>query len=352
MQNFSAFFTITESKQSIVNLGFPKVIAKILQERFKEKAPLLAKWMAQQMSLILRPNSKKTPWEQEEINYFGEKSNLYKMVEMYENEGQRMDHIERQELYDDIKEEFFNRLFWKYRLIKDFLKNPSLPISNYKNLSFSDARKKYDTMRLQKDETVLHTCKSGNVWADVGQDNEIVGNIMKNCGRCSLMSLSEDKTMVWLREGGKNGTPKVLVTYSRQDKTIGAITGKAGSSVKDKYVPDIIEWVEAFGLTINSHTNMNELVRIYSKYTDRLQNGISSISRLREKGHWSYNSHFIVDLKSGPVLVWGFKEFDLNKVWILASHFQMKPSEKTLIKIIDSFDDLGEFEEALERVNK
>lgn len=255
MRTFLQF--LTESKQSIVNLGYPEIIAKILYKKFGRNAPLIAKWFRGYRFSREIPDN----WWLQTTTSFNRDISLYDYTVLYkkvdnpeEYNKYLVDQLELRSRGDyDVKEEkaklakiieslFMDDIFFKYGIIKDILNGDIKDLSPYKNLSMREAQNKKDHKKIFQETTPLKTYKNGYKWINVGKHCHLLGDLMRNCGSAGLMSWDEDKTMIALFD--RNNNPHVVVVYSPNEHRISGDEGIASTEVKSKYHKYVIDLAE------------------------------------------------------------------------------------------------------------
>lgn len=258
---------ILESKQNIVNLGFPPLIASFFFERFGNKAFLLAKWYKEARNYRNLPDdvwfSKSDPG-----NMFDRPrhATLWDFVEMYEaaasgdlqkyaqarNEAGYGSPEEGRDLAADanmwlatIKENFFGDAFFARVFVKDVISGQIADLKPYSKLPIATAEDKYDKKRVFKDVTPVRQYDNGWKWINVGPRCQLIGGKMKNCGSTGVMSLDPDRTMMTLFDKGDK--PHVVVTYSPNDKRVSGDEGVGGTPVKDAYGDYVLDLAKTLG---------------------------------------------------------------------------------------------------------
>jgi hypothetical protein len=77
---------LQESKQGIINLGFPEVLSSILYKRFGNKAPLIAKWIKDYniYKATNRAGEVAQDWWRAANRRFSRGLNLVDLIDLYE----------------------------------------------------------------------------------------------------------------------------------------------------------------------------------------------------------------------------------------------------------------------------
>ena len=220
-----------ESKQSIINLGFPEVAAAIFYEIFGNKAFLFAKWYKEYKVSTQNVIDKRGWWEY--AHSFGSSSLRIKdYVDLYnaakiskeeyneirkQNELRQISDFNQQQtlslLKDQIKEKLLDSVFFSYNnFIEAILKKEITDLKPYENLTFQQASEKYEQKKIFEDKTPLKTYPDGWKWIDAGKKCHIIGDKMRNCGSTGVMGTDADRTMLTLFD--PNNEPHVVATYS------------------------------------------------------------------------------------------------------------------------------------------
>jgi hypothetical protein len=261
---------LTESKNSIVSLGLPSVIAELFYEKFGNSAPLLARWYSETI------NGK---WNRQEIG-----KELFDLVFLYEHSKNKEDYLkalEKLELYVDnedvldvdnervdLKNQIRNELFHKYFFLKKIIKEIEVgkikDLSPYKNLSIEDAITKYDKKRIFEEMKPLRTYPDGYKWINVGKECSIIASEMSNCGNAGWMTDDRDGTILALFS--PDNKPHAIVTYSPNKKIISGDQGAASSEVKEKYHDYILDLVDFLGVKMDEKRTKSQLLLKKYKY--------------------------------------------------------------------------------------
>jgi len=259
---------LSESKQSIVGLGFPEFIAKLLYERFGKHAFLMAKWFRGYKYYGGKEEPPKHWWKLLRPG-FGETVSLPDLTYLYNatdspesyraalehlglhiDEGESYDEYylqeQKQALAQEIKEQLFKDIaFTGYSIVRAIESGEVNP-TPYKNLTLMDAQEKYDKKQVFKVKKPLKVYPNGYKWIDVGKKCFMLGNMMRNCGSAGLMSSDPDRTIIALFDA--KGMAHVMVTYSPNEGRISGDQGGASTEVKEDYhdyVLDLAEFLKA-----------------------------------------------------------------------------------------------------------
>lgn len=295
-----------ESKQDIVNLGFPEIIAKLFYNKFGNLSFLLAKWYRD----YKYPNDPKPEnWWLQTTSGFYQTSSLYDLTDLYrftdteENyrralyrKGISDDNFldleyERKEIEKQIELFLFKREhFFENDFVKKIISGEISDLAPYKKLSFDDARTKFDKKNIFKDKQPIKVYSNGFKWIDVGSKCHLIADTMKNCGSALLMSSDKDRTMLVLFDG-KN-KPHIVVTYSPNEKRINADQGVASSVPKEKYHDYILDLANFLNVRYDSELSKSPALR--AKYLiSRITNNFEKLP-IEEDG-WSAYFRFTVD---------------------------------------------------------
>jgi hypothetical protein len=262
---------LKESKQNIMNLGFPEVIASLFFERFGKHAFLMARWFREYHGYgytdkETRTNYSKDWWWKSNKKWSRSELDIVDIVDLYEagkTSKEAYDEVRERlelnidpeddfdprerlpDLKEEIKEILYKDVFFVFTLIEDIESKKITNLQPYKDLSFSEAKDRYDNIRIFDTKQLIKIYKNGWKWIDVGNRCQLVGKLMKNCGSAGVMSWDEDKTILTLFD--KNNKPHVVVTYSPNEKRISGDEGAASTEVKGKYHRYILDLAEHLG---------------------------------------------------------------------------------------------------------
>ena len=301
---------LSENKQEIIALGFPKVIADILYENFGKNAFQIAKWNKDYSGF----KDKENWWIMTNSSYSMRTLGLADYVRLYEGTKdvesfkkafyhvyEKEPKIEEYELEEQrdffkkrIEEDLLNSTFFDYlTLIKDVKDGKLTDLAPYKKLSYQQAQDKYDKKQIFKDVSPIKVYENGWKWINVGKKCHLIGDKMKNCGSAGVMSSDEDRTIIVLFDKGNK--PHVIVTYSPNQKRISGEEGIAGSLVKDKYSNYVVDLEDILGAKIDKQKTKNKILKLKSFFKDSLKD----IKRLGKILKYDYNEYFLVELKNG-----------------------------------------------------
>lgn len=285
-----------ESKQTLINIGFPEVIASLFYEIFPKNAVLLAKWFREYS--IYSKEHEKDWWRMRFSSLFRSRDtlDLYGLVKLYEagkksqkdyNEMRRElrlwvdpDEIEYPDakvdqetlngLRDAIKEKLLEDVFFSSTIVDDVLTGKLKDLKPYENLSFQEAKDKYDSLRIFDQRQIIKTYKNGWKWINAGAKCQLVGGLMRNCGSTGVMSTDPDKTMLTLFD--PNNKPHVVVTYSPNENRISGDEGVASTPVKDAYHKYVLDLSDHLGARFDASRSKSTVLKIKAILRDKLKN--------------------------------------------------------------------------------
>jgi len=269
--NFKRFFEqslITESKQEIMNLGYPPIMAKLFFKRFGRNAYLIAKWYRDYRTHDPTENWFNWVHDGSQALQLPDMIKLYQATDSPENYIKALEKldlsIDNKEYYNDyylqekrqllekqIENKMFSEIFFVYySLINDVTSGKLRNVAPYKNLKFLEAQHKYDQKNIFQEKQPLKIYNNGFRWIDVGKKCTLVGHLMKNCGSAGVMSSDENRTMIALFD--PENKPHVVVTYSPNQKRISGDEGVASTEVKVKYHRYILDLAQFLGANFDA----------------------------------------------------------------------------------------------------
>lgn len=287
------FGYLTESVQSLVNIGFPKIIASILNAKFGKNAHTIGKWYKEYDSLGSDRGNKW--WKRPVFSMMQSDKEIRQNVEMYEMlqkvntkeefEKER-DIIQKKYIYEsldfseqktdlieylktEIEKELFKSLFFDKRIIKNIMDGTLTDLKPYEKLDFFEANKKYEEKIIFSDLTPVKSYPNGWRWINVGKRCDYVGSMMRNCGSSGVMSYDKDRTIIALFD--KENIPHVVVTYSPNEKRISGDEGGAGTPVKNEYADYVLDLSNVLGVNFDSEKTKSKFLRIKHKLGDKLK---------------------------------------------------------------------------------
>ena len=299
---------LTESKQSIINLGYPPIIADLFYQKFgNDKAFLLSKWFKDYHNYLGYKD-----WWKRRFSGFG-KVNVDDYIQLYyatfkdqtfyfnmlDNMGLSHDkevydlEEERKEWKKEITEEFFKDIFFQaFNIILDIMSGKLKDLKPYENLKFLDAETKYDEKRIFKETKPIKTYDNGWFWVNVGKRCHLMGHYMKNCGSAGVMSSDKDRTIIGLFDNFLK--PHIMITYSPNEKRISGEEGVGSTNPKDEYHDYILDLSKILGAKFDVGRSKSPLLIL--KYM--LGNKMSNIKRLKNSSSvWTEFFQFIFENK-------------------------------------------------------
>jgi hypothetical protein len=280
---------LTESKQSIINLGFPEVIASLLYEKFGNKAFLIAKWY-KEYKAIGKIAEDKNWWRSAHQSFFSRNIELSNLVDLFnaakvsEEEYNKVrnkyrlgdaEDYDRQEtlsfLKDEIKEKFFDGGFFTYNnFVQSIINGQTTDLNPYKDLSFDEASEKFETKKVFQDTEPLKVYSDGWKWINAGKKCDFIGTRMRNCGSTGVMSTDPDRTMLTLFDGSNN--PHVVATYSPNENRISGVEGGASTQIKSEYIPYVLDLVKQMGIRLDTQYEKSKELKIKYILGDNIKN--------------------------------------------------------------------------------
>lgn len=264
--------SLAASQSNIINLGYPKILAKIFDEKFGKNAFTIARWMKELH----------VPGDNDWINKIGRRpgnwmsdGDLKKCIGLFDAAQTAIDKnapslyvkykrendfgvMEResdltteelretqQYLVSEMTEEIIGDLFFYHSIGRDILSGKLSNLAQYKKLSFREALNKFNEKKVFQDQTPFKVYPDGWRWINVGNKCELIGGKMQNCGSAGVMGSDPDRTMYALFDISDN--PHVLLTHSPNEKRISGVEGIGGSTIKDKYSDYVMDLVDMLG---------------------------------------------------------------------------------------------------------
>jgi len=284
---------LQESKQGIINLGFPEVLSSILYKRFGNKAPLIAKWIKDYniYKATNRAGEVAQDWWRAANRRFSRGLNLVDLVDLYEASFKSVEELnkvrkelelqvvpeeevsleDKRRVYKAEIENMFEReeIALYSVFIKDIESGKIKDLKPYKDLSFDDAKKKYDEKRVFEEQEPVKAYSNGWRWIDVGPKCELVGKKMSNCGSTGVMSMDPDKTMITLFDDNQN--PHVVVTYSPNEKRISGDEGAGSTAVKSEYHSYVLDLTKTLGVQFDYDKSKSKELRLKGAIGDAVK---------------------------------------------------------------------------------
>jgi hypothetical protein len=285
------------SISSIVSLGYPEVVAKVIRKMFGENSHTIAKWLKEYYSRreedFIHSIGKATAvWGKKSLTLALEKyTAAEKGIDAYqkfltENDfyipyGETLTDeylIDQKEDAKYIMEESIkDDIFFYNSFLQDIMSGKLTDLNPYKRLSFNDAVTKYNKKKIFQDQEPVLSYPNEWRWINVGKRCELVGSLMNNCGSAGVMSDDPDKTIITLFDD--NNKPHVLVTYSPNQKRVSGYEGRASSGVKDEYSQYVISLTDHLGAKLD----IDKSESVKSKYlslTYQLRNFAEKVTRI------------------------------------------------------------------------
>lgn len=335
---------IYESKQSIINLGYPEIIAKLFYKHFGNKAFILAKWYKE----YYHNSSDDKKWWLLAHSNFGRSHSLNDYVQLYnatdsiENYKLMRTKLELssdEDLIDDyylkeqrelilkkIEQKLLDDSFFKLNvIISDFISGKLKNVAPYEKMRFWDANLKYDETRVFDEMTPIKTYENGYKWINVGKRCSFVGHYMKNCGSAGVMSTDADRTIISLFDS--ENKPHVIITYSPNENRISGDEGVGSSEVKSEYHSYIMDLANILNAKFDVDRTKSKFLKL--KYL--LKNKTTNIRKL--KVSTVYDEYFKIKIGS---------EIYYTNGYIVASEAEIKNAfEKKKTQNIKLKYDLG-----------
>lgn len=276
---------LESSKQNIVNLGYPKIIASIIYNKFGKNSFIIAKWIKETNNYKAPVGEEKRWWYySNRKGFFSKELGLVELLELYESSNsldnyikkreemglhidkESMDELDMDEVRNYIMIKMDEKLMEEYifttTLLKAILSNRINNMKEYSKLSFDDALERYNEKNVFGKVVPLRVYNDGYRWIDVGRKCELIQSKMKNCGSVGLMSRDKDATMISLFD--KLNRPHVIVTYSPSEHRISGIQGIASSVIKSEYHDYVLDLADFLEANIDYHREKSKLLAIKS----------------------------------------------------------------------------------------
>lgn len=298
---------LNESKQSIINLGFPSVIASILYEKYGKNSFLIAKWYKDYYTAGYDGMDNKTWWRRTNTSFSSTRLELNDLIMLYEaakisfeeynktkkqleleiDDSQDFNKSEKlQDLKEEINREFFKKIFFNRNLIIGIDSGKIIDLHPYSNLTFQEATEKYEKKSIFIDKAPIKKYPNGWRWVDAGAKCDLVGGMMKNCGSTGVMSMDKDRTMLTLFD--EKNIPHVVATYSPNEKRISGVEGQASTAVKNEYADYVIDLVKTLGAELDYDREKSKFLKL--KYA--LGNKLKSLKKIPTKS--DYDEYYVL----------------------------------------------------------
>jgi len=279
---------LLESKQSVINLGFPPIIAKLFYDKLGEKSYTIARWFKEYHTYTESAAKDPKWWYHITHSFRRSDPDIAEYVKAYtacdnlnkEQFIKILNHLdididpdkvtdeymteEKYQYLYEIKELIWQNVFFKNTLIRDILRGHVTDVNQYKDLSFKDATEKYNRKKIFQDKEPALTFADGYRWIDAGDKCELVAGLMKNCGSTGVMGTDSDRTMYVLFD--KHDKGHIIITYSPNQHKLSEPQGVAVTKPKEKYFPYIFSLADHLKAYIRADTkstllNVNIVLR-------------------------------------------------------------------------------------------
>jgi hypothetical protein len=347
-------YLLTESKQSIINLGYPEIVAKLYFAKFGNKAYLLARWYKEYYSAGLSDKYKKDWFIYHSIDLGNKHYSVRHLIMLYDKLSDPIEYVklknkleisdseepmdssqiqeEKEFIISELKEKLFDRsiFYIYYDLVKEVISGKIKNLSEYDHLNFYSAVEKYETKKLFRTQTPFIQYKNGYRWIDAGKKCNIVGNKLKNCGSVGVMGTDPDRHMYVLFDVSDN--PHVVVTHSPNEKLLNGIQGIASSEIKDQYVKYVLHLAKKLKVNFKDTVTKYILLKCVFKNVSRLRGGKKE-SIYNKYYKFDYNNETYVS--NGEVMI---LKSDLKKIYDAIKSKTLKLKYNTRNVIRDAFD--------------
>lgn len=256
---------IIESVQSLINLGTPKYLAKIIFKHFGKNAYIVTKWITEFYSYNKQDTKN---WFDRFAGYYasGKERDIFIYLSLldamdkseaeYIKVAKRLgfdgsgynDTNHKKLLLNELEEEVLSLSFFNYEIIRDLKSGKTKSLKPFENMNFSEADYSYSEKISYANKKPYKIYDDGFKWVDVGKKSSFIGREMKNCGGVGVMGCDPDRTIFALFD--ENNKPHVIATYSPNEKMIHGIEGVASSEVKQQYRDYVIDLANNLGVTI------------------------------------------------------------------------------------------------------
>ena len=267
---------LLESKQSIIGLGYPAVLAALFYKKYNKNAYLIARWYKdyKQGRLVDSPLNTGLRVVDYIKLYEAAKRNdvddYVKACEFADISGKdclaNRDNPEWFKetikiLLQQLEEKYFDIYFFRSnQFILDIVSGKIKNLNKYDKLPYDDAEQLYDEDRLFSKQKPLKLYKNGYKWVNMGKKCTLTAKYMNNCGSVGLMSDDKDKSGIVLFDN--NNKPHVIVTYSPNEHRISSEEGVASSEVKPEYHEYILDLKNVLGAKLDLHKTKGSLLKM------------------------------------------------------------------------------------------
>ena len=292
-----SLFIVNENSQRNIEqiLGYPKEVAKILQDSFGKNSFIISKWFKEYSNRrevasknwfsqnFSRPSIRmgrdslstseyvdfiKSTENKKDYESFLKKKGFYvdpEEVEILFSIPGELEDL-RHHLSEELKESLFSDIFFYNTFIKSILNGEVENINDYKNLTFEDAVNKFRSSKVFDEKSIIKQYENGYTWRDVGAKCELIGSSMKNCGSTGVMSSDPEKTMLVLFDD--NNKTHAIVTYSPNQKRISGVEGQASNPLKDKYHNYVLDLKNHLGVEFDYGNDKSRILQLRAKLED------------------------------------------------------------------------------------
>lgn len=349
MKKIAFFNKIAVSIQSIVNLGYPEIIAKIFIDRFGKNAHIIARWMNDYYTTGLRHNSPQD-WlknmsflgganmelilgqyfaaiaGEEEYNKWAkdwdypplsEAGYNFSTGESYPLDIETVIESSREELI----EQFNKSIFFDRDLIRDVVSGELTNLAPYKRLNYNEARSKYEEKKILLYYPEIMKFDDEYRWINIGKKCDLIGSKMRNCGSTGVMGMDEDRTMLVLLDEFNN--PHVVATLHPNENRISGFEGIASSAPKEKYHKYILDLINHLDVNFEENSGHSKSAILDLKYF--LRNLNANIERINSDH--SFYEYFKIDIDGAT--------------WFASPHYFI--SEEDALKIFEFLKNDKEF---------
>lgn len=303
---------LKESRQEVVSLGVPKVIADLLYELFGSSAHLIARWERDHSP---SGGEDKDWWVRSHtIPKLNEDASLSDLVSLYEklsdperfaSEYRRVfrrrpkldpENMERHRdiLKRRIRKQYLSSRFQGMSLVRDIREGRVTDLAPYKRLRFAYAQEKYDEKGLFRDREPVMGFPDGWRWVDAGQSCELLHRHMKNCG--SVEGEGPGARILALFDAGNK--PHVMVTWRPDERSLSNEQGAGSTPIKDDYSDYVVALARHLGARLDAAKSRNSIVavkqmfgpdaRIEVAHEDGLSGRKDSVFLVRSRGRQYY----------------------------------------------------------------
>lgn len=344
---FTNFFhLIIESKQELLNLGYPPWFIEHFVKNFNTYAHVVARWMKEyyggkdkrwfydlpEMKLTVKKVFTAVVNKHGIMNQFADRYRPYYDLTLQDvldpTKSSDLSIEDRWQLTDLF---FTNMRFFDTELGQTILNSNDNKWIQYRKLSFKEASAKWDKVIAFEDYPILYSYKDGWCWRKLESYNELIAELMGNCGDTASY---EDKLVVLFDDNKK---PRVLGTLS--GNYIYNIVGRAESEItnpvlieklqevliKKIFQADDIPWYNSFPTVDPKYVYI--MRRMYSEYYEQfgLSSGISASEWISRKNKQGENIDYTVEnLKRFSKELWDSFEDDKKHAAKLMNWLQNK----------------------------